>query len=324
MGSEVAGRGRALPRVALVGNPSDLHGGCVVARTFDAFAAEVELREADAFAVEPDEPGARALIEAACRAFEATPPLQVRWRTTIPREIGLAGSSALVIATLRALLDRAAATLAPSELAALALRVEVDDLGIAAGPQDRLVQAYEGLIAMEFGAGDTGREGPSAAGGGAHGTGSAVLGRAALDAGEACRSARVQRLDPASAGPLVVAFRRDAAHPSGAVHGRAPDPEVVDAMRACAGHAREAVAALGRGDRHALGALMERNVAERRAALGIDRPTEELLGVAARLGLPANQCGSGGAIVALADGCSELARAFASVGGEVAGIAITG
>ena len=43
-----------------------------------------------------------------------------------------------------------AASSSPDELAALALAVETEDLGIAAGPQDRLIQAHEGLLYMDF------------------------------------------------------------------------------------------------------------------------------------------------------------------------------
>ena len=51
----------------------------------------------------------------------------ITWRTSIPRAVGLGGSSAIVIAVLKAL----GCALPPDELAALALAIEVDeDFGV--------------------------------------------------------------------------------------------------------------------------------------------------------------------------------------------------
>ena len=66
----------------------------------------------------------------------------------------------------------------------MALAVETEDLGIAAGPQDRLVQAHEGLLYMDF-----------------------------ADDGWRC-----EPLDPELLPPLFCAYREDAAAPSGGVH----------------------------------------------------------------------------------------------------------
>ena len=55
---------------------------------------------------------------------------QARFATTIPRSVGLGGSSAIVIATLRALCELHRVTLTRDTMAALALSIEVDDLGI--------------------------------------------------------------------------------------------------------------------------------------------------------------------------------------------------
>jgi glucuronokinase len=64
--------------------------------------------------------------------------------------VGLSGSSAIVIAALRALGDWLGFELPPDQLAEAALACEVDELGITAGPMDRVIQAYEGLLAMDF------------------------------------------------------------------------------------------------------------------------------------------------------------------------------
>jgi glucuronokinase len=80
----------------------------------------------------------------------------VQYETTIPRQSGLGGSSAMIIAVLRALLKfhRIPARSVPArELAELALSVETGELGIAAGLQDRVVQSYGGLTYMDFSGG---------------------------------------------------------------------------------------------------------------------------------------------------------------------------
>ena len=76
---------------------------------------------------------------------------EIRWGTNIPRSVGLAGSSAIVIAVLRALCASHAIALAPDALARLALEVETEELGIAAGLQDRIAQVYGGVTFMDFG-----------------------------------------------------------------------------------------------------------------------------------------------------------------------------
>ena len=59
-------------------------------------------------------------------------------------------SSALVIAALRAWSRWFGVPLAARRVAALALEVENEVLGIRAGPLDRVVQAHDGLLAMDF------------------------------------------------------------------------------------------------------------------------------------------------------------------------------
>ncbi|MCA9323201.1 MAG: hypothetical protein KDB53_20850, partial [Planctomycetes bacterium] len=144
--------GRAWPRVGLLGNPSDGYGGRVLAFSFEDFEARVTLTGS---AQETIESEAAPLVRAALRRFEAAVgshpgPGAVVVSCDIPRQAGLSGSSAIIIATLRAQMARSGRRLSDLELARMALAVEVDDLGITAGPQDRIVQAYEGLLDMDF------------------------------------------------------------------------------------------------------------------------------------------------------------------------------
>ena len=74
----------------------------------------------------------------------------VRYSTTIPRAVGMAGSSAIIVATLRGLMEFYEVEIPLHVQPSLALSVETMELGIAAGLQDRVVQIYEGLVAMNF------------------------------------------------------------------------------------------------------------------------------------------------------------------------------
>jgi len=76
-----------------------------------------------------------------------------RYDTNIPRQVGLAGSSAICTACFKALL--AFYSLTESEFQKpicpkFVLSVEHDELGINAGLQDRVVQVYGGLVYMDF------------------------------------------------------------------------------------------------------------------------------------------------------------------------------
>src|SRR5512132_2136068 len=137
--------GKAFARAALAGNPSDGYGGAVLAACVPRLAARARATAAD----EPLSDPPSALVDATIARF-AHGPCAVRWETTVPREVGLGGSSAIVTATVRALCALHGHALEPDELAEMVLAVEVEDLGIAAGPQDRYAQAHEGLVLMDF------------------------------------------------------------------------------------------------------------------------------------------------------------------------------
>ncbi len=271
-------RGVAHARAALAGNPSDGHGGAVLAVTIPQLAATVT---ASAGAPDADEPE---ILRATRRRFlheqglrpSRSPRLRVQ--TTIPREVGLAGSSAIVIAALRALHAwHELPAPQPLQLARRALEVETEELGIAAGPQDRVVQAHGGLVFMDF------------AGGHWH----------------------AEPLDRALLPPLAVAWLPDGGTPSGAWHAalRArPAAEVQDAMARLAALARGARAALLAADHEAFAATLDATLAIR-AELGPLDAEHRRLAQAARAGsCRANYTGSGGAIVAVVTGAADVDR----------------
>ncbi len=87
-------------RAGLAGNPSDLYGGAVLAVPIPSLRAQVEIVDAPTTQVAGHEDGLRLIEAAVARGPSPGSPFALRWITDIPRSVGLAGSSAIVIATL--------------------------------------------------------------------------------------------------------------------------------------------------------------------------------------------------------------------------------
>jgi len=311
--AEQAGRGIAFARAALAGNPSDGYGGAVLAFAFadcraqaratsetsatsekSATSATSATSETSAMALSIDPPAE--LVAATVRRFArqydpAARRTAIGWETDIPRGVGLGGSSAIVIATTRALCHLHGVPLEPHELASFALAVETEELGIAAGLQDRVAQAHGGLTFMDFSE-------EACAGSGGHG--------------------RYRQLDPRSLPPLLVAWRAEAAKHSGSVH--APLRErfergevgVVGCMHELGELARRAQAALRAGDTRTLAACVDGSFDVRRRMLALDPRDVAMIECARAHGLSANYTGSGGAIVAVCTDDERARRAAAA------------
>ena len=269
--SASAGHGSAAARAALAGNPSDSYGGAVLAVTVAELRAEAVATPAARTAVSPPSELVSATVARLERELLAgRARAAVQWRTSIPRGLGLGGSSAIVIATIRALCHLHGVSLPVDELAALALAVETEELGIAAGPQDRVAQAYGGLTFMDF------------AGAG-----------------------RYDPLDPVLLPPLVVAWRAETAADSGPLHSdlRARfargDQAVVDGLARAAAAAHEARAALLAADHAGVRRSVDATFDARRRMMPLDPRHVEMVSVARAAGAAANYTGSGGAVVAV-------------------------
>jgi glucuronokinase len=215
------------------------------------------------------------LVAAAVRRFARRHPAAldtaVEWTTSIPRGVGLGGSSAIVIATLRALVELHSVVLPESELAAMALAVEAEDLGIAAGPQDRVAQAYGGLTFMDF--------------------------------GEAQH--HYEQLDPCLLPALLVAWRADAGDDSGPLHSdlrtrfNRGEPIVRRSVAQLARFAHDARGALLDGDQRAFARCVDGSFDARRQMMALDLRHVQMIEIARSCGSSANYTGSGGAIIAV-------------------------
>ena len=315
--------GRASARAGLVGNPSDGFGGAVLATPVHGFSATVSVVDAPVTSVHgpsrtwdtvsaltedvaraghegADRLVTAAVVQLAAWAREHRPGsdvdddrVRLRWRTTIPRSVGLAGSSAIVVATMRALVQRWSLHLDPRALAVLAVEAE-RSLGITAGMQDRLVQAVGETVLMEFG-------------------------DEAWTTVDGCRVPAVRRVSPPSPVPLYLAWRPDAASPSHRYHRSLADrfrdgeEPVADAMRRLGTLALDGAAALAAGDRTALAGLMDESFAARTAVAPQGAAHLEMVDAARAAGLSATSAGSGGAIVGVLDGRGSFQRLEAAL-----------
>jgi glucuronokinase len=273
------GRGVAFARAALAGNPSDGYGGAVLALGLPAQRAIAFAHRSERPVIDPPSELVAATVTRFARelAPAAAGVSSVRWETTIPRGVGLGGSSAIVVATLRALGELWSVALAPMAMAQLALSIEVEDLGIAAGLQDRIAQTHDGLTFMDFGADPP----------------------------------RARRLNATALPPLLIAWRPDSGGHSGAVH--APlrdrhaqgDPVVLRAMGMLTDAGHGAARAVAAADDDALRACVNASFDARRSMLDLDARHVELIETARAAGAAANYAGSGGAIVAV---CADPAH----------------
>src|SRR3954454_13409530 len=154
-------------RAGLVGNPSDGYFGKTISFLVRNFRATVRLWESPHFEIVPDHGdfarfdsvgafikdqrlhgyyGGMRLIKAAIKKFHdycfqhdidlSDHSFTISYVSDIPRLVGLAGSSAIVVATLRALMKFYDVEIPRHLLPALTLAVEKEELGISAGLQD--------------------------------------------------------------------------------------------------------------------------------------------------------------------------------------------
>lgn len=294
----------------MLGNPSDGYGGRTLSLAVSQFEAAVELEPADRLEIianpddEPSWGSVGQLMEQVDRHGYGTGPqllaatvrtfadvarsldyrgfdqhaFQLRYETTIPRQVGLGGSSALVVAALKALCEFTSIEIPIEVLPSVALRVETEQLGINAGLQDRVVQSYGGLVAMNFGDMSTDA-------------------RFGVSHGE-YRSVAEENLPP-----LFLAYRTLAAEPSNDYHRvlrqrfDAGDGAIRETLRSLAALVVEGEAALRWGNGERLGVLIAQNMELRKLLGPIPKAQLELVEAAEECEAPATFAGSGGAVV---------------------------
>jgi glucuronokinase len=295
---------RTVPaRVGLVGNPSDGYGGAVLATVVPRLAAtvtattsdEVTFRGGDAVehwssighwtehVAAAGHGEAQRIVGASLWTLvdhlgrddgHPRSGVTIDWRTDVPRSVGLAGSSALAVAVIDAVAGVWGVELDRRVVAALALRAERDVLGIAAGWQDRIVQAHGTTVLVDAAVMETvdGLEVPAV----------------------------TQPMLPAGATlDLLVAWSDGSATSSDDYHAplRRRADELAAPMAALATAARRASAALVDGDLEALADAVDATWTIRQSCAPLRPDHAALVELARAAGLPATTPGSGGAVV---------------------------
>ncbi|MEO1064045.1 MAG: hypothetical protein AAFZ07_21705 [Actinomycetota bacterium] len=298
--------GRAPARTALVGNPSDGYGGAVLTLAIDNFGATVELAEAADRSEDlvDGPPGLVRIVEAARRVFRRrisdARPARLNVSTTVPREVGLAGSSAVVVATLDASARAAGVELSGELWPSLALHVETEELGIPGGLQDRVAQVWGGLMLCDVRP-DRRR----------------VV--AGLTAG-AYRRLPLDALPPLAIAWLPGGGESSTVSQAGLQEAR-DEPERRRTFAALGELAVDASHRLA-ADPSTLRAALDATMAARRRLVALHPQHAELVDRLASTGAGVNYSGSGGAAVTtLPDGdLGRLAAAVAPLGAEVAAV----
>ncbi len=321
-------RKRTYARSGLLGNPSDGYNGKTIAFSIRNFWAEVVLYEWDTvdIVLAKDDRnsfssiydlahdvqlhgyyGGIRLIKATIKRFveycsERDKALDdrnfsVRYDTNIPRQVGMAGSSAIIVSTLRCLMEFYDVEIPLEIQPSLVLSIEIE-LGIMGGLQDRVIQCYEGMVYMDF-----------------------AKDKERMVDGLICYD--YQPIDPALLPEIYVSYHDELSEPTEVFHndirGRFDrgEAEVVDAMAHFAELTAQGRDALVAGDAKRLGELIDENFDTRMSISTLAPWQVQMVETARSCGATGKFGGSGGAIVGTYSGAEmfeELSQKMAALG----------
>ena len=297
---------KSYPRAALIGNPSDGYYGKTIAFLFSNFSANITLFQTPELEIQPEKLdltkfnsigelvedvnlhgyyGGMRLLKATVKVFfdycrECNIKLDkrnftIRYQSDIPHRLGLAGSSAIITAGMKALMSFYGVAIPKPLLANQVLLVETQELKIGAGLQDRVAQVYETPVFMDFDKKYMDKQG--------FGNYSPI---------------------EAKKFPLMyIAYRSDQSSGSEVVHNdlRArynyKEPEVLNAMKEWVDLSVKVRESLESGDISKLPEYINRNFDLRNSIIAISKENIEMVEAARSVGASAKFTGSGGAII---------------------------
>lgn len=294
------------PRAAVIGNPSDGYYGKTIAFLFSNFEAKVQLYHTPELDIQPhrldktlfnsiDELvenvnmsgyyGGIRLLKATIKVFydyckECNIQLDdrnftIRYTSNIPLRLGLAGSSAIISACMKALISFYGVAIPKPILANLVLNVEDKELGIAAGLQDRVAQAYAQPVYMDFDKKTMEKQG----------------------------FGRYEVLDASLFPNMYIAFRKNLSEGTEVLHNNLRarfnigEKAVLEAMHKWAGYTDSFREALQKKDYTSMHNLINANFDLRRSLIPITKGNIEMVEAARSVGASAKFTGSGGAII---------------------------
>jgi glucuronokinase len=320
---------KAYARAGLIGNPSDGYYGKTISFILKNFSARVTCYESPRLTIRPQRCdrleyadlsdleddirqhgyyGGIRLIKAAVNRFahycrgigrRLDRNVTLEYETDIPIRVGLAGSSAIVTATFRALMAFFGVAIPQPVLPGLILSAELDELKIGAGLQDRVVQVYGGVVFMDFDRERMRRDG--------HGL--------------------YEPLEAAALPPLYVAYHDNLAEGTEVTHNdlrsrfTRGEPAVLDGIKRWAELTQQARDLIVAGRGREIGALMDANFDLRASLIPISPGNGQLVAIGRSLGAGVNFAGSGGAVVGCYDGdparLARLRTAYAEMGASL-------
>jgi glucuronokinase len=317
-------------RVGLIGNPSDGYYGKTISAIVRNFSARVTLFESPRLMILPHRSdrseflgledlvqdvrdngyyGGIRLIKASIKRFYdhciahehplGNRTFSIEYTSDIPVRVGMAGSSAIVTATLKALMQFFGIHIPKEILPTLALSVELDELGIGAGLQDRVIQIYEGVQFMDFDR-------------------TLITGRG---------YGAYEELDSTLLPPLFVVYREQLAEGTEVPHNdlrarfNRKEPIVLDAMKRFAALAQKARDLIVAGRGKEIGPLMDENFNLRSSLLPISAGNLELIKTGRGVGASVKFAGSGGTLIGTYDGDPDrwkrICKVYSEIGAKV-------
>jgi glucuronokinase len=297
---------RAYARAGLLGNPSDGYFGKTISLIIKNFSAYISLYESPELVIEILEQdknvyrniydlvdriklhgyyGGDRLIKASIKSFYdycnehdiriQNKNFSVRYSSSIPRQVGLAGSSAIITATMKALIKFFEVDIKKEVLPSIILSAETKELGINAGLQDRVIQVYEGLVYMDFE--------------------EKFL--------KSNNFGKYESLSPENLPKIYLAYKDTLGKVSGAVLNdiysryRRGDKLVIETLNEIANCASDGKKAIQNSDHDSLASLINRNFDLRAKIMNISDENKQMVEIARKCGASAKFAGSGGSII---------------------------
>ena len=294
------------PRAAVIGNPSDGYFGKTIAFLFSNFKAKVQLYQTPELDIQPQRLdktrfnsikelvenvnhsgyyGGIRLLKATIKVFydyckKSNISLDernftIRYNSNIPLRLGLAGSSAIITACMKALTKFYGITIPKPVMANLVLSVEDKELGIAAGLQDRVAQAYGQPVYMDFNKKLMEKQGYG----------------------------NYEVIDASLFPDMYIAFRKNLSEGTEVLHNNLRarfnigEKAVLEAMKKWSGYTEGFMTALKNNDFNTLHELINANFDLRASLINITQGNMEMVRAARSVGASAKFTGSGGAII---------------------------
>lgn len=308
---------RAYARAGLLGNPSDGYFGKTISIIVRNFGASISLYETPELKIEDMDVdrntyrniyhmtdsvkltgyyGGTRLIKAGIKKFVeycesnnirlGNKNFTIRYRSSIPRQVGLGGSSAIITATMKALMQFYEVDIPQHILPTIILKAETEELSINAGLQDRVIQVYEGCVFMDFE-----QEHLQSKGFG-----------------------KYENIDPSLLPKFFLAYKVELGKVSGAVFNNIRekfekgDPLVTGTLSELAEVAEYGKKTILKKDYNTLNKLIDQNFDLRCKIMNISDNNMEMVMTARKCGASAKFSGSGGAIIGMYEDDEMLRR----------------